>query len=140
MVFLDTNIFLYAAGAEHPLRSPCQHILQMYGDGILEATTSAEIVQEVLYVLHRRGHVDAALHLSRQILDLFPHLLSITRQEMLQACHVMSAYPNLPARDAVHVATMQRHKLSVMVSADRHFDGIDAIQRVDPIDANTLGS
>ena len=138
MVFLDTNIFLYAAGAEHPLRLPCQRVLQMYGNGQLEATTSAEIVQEVLYVLHRRGHVDAALHLSRQILDLFPHLLSVTRQEMLQACDVMAAYPNLPARDAVHIATMQRNKLSVMVSADCHFDGVESIQRVDPMDADIL--
>ena len=26
-VFLDSNVFLYAAGAGHPLRAPCQALL-----------------------------------------------------------------------------------------------------------------
>ncbi len=42
--FLDTNVFLYAAGADHPLRDPCQRILHRVAAGELAATTSSKVV------------------------------------------------------------------------------------------------
>ena len=37
-IFLDTNIFLYAAGADHPLREASQQFLQRVAEGDLQAT------------------------------------------------------------------------------------------------------
>ena len=52
--FLDTNIFLYAAGGPSPLREVCARVLRRAADGSLEATINAEVIQEVLHVLIRR--------------------------------------------------------------------------------------
>lgn len=132
--FLDTNIFLYAAGTAHPLRGPCQDILRWCGRGILEATTNAEVVQEILYVLHRRRNVTGALALSRHILALYPNLIAVTHTDMVQACGLLAKYPNLPVRDAVHAATALNNDIQNVISADRHFDQIENLHRVDPRD------
>ncbi len=132
--FLDTNIFLYAAGTDHPLRASCQDILHWCSRGILEATTNAEVVQEILYVLHRRGEVAGAPALSRHILNLYPNLIAVTHTDMLQACNLLAKYPNLPVRDAVHAATALNNDIQNVISADRHFDQIENLHRVDPLD------
>ncbi len=54
-VFLDTNVFLYAAGGPHPDREACAGLLQRVGEGSLDATVNTEVIQELLFVLARRA-------------------------------------------------------------------------------------
>jgi uncharacterized protein len=132
MYFLDTNVFLYAAGGEHPLRDPCQHILRRIADNELQATTSSEVVQEILYVLWRRGLRAEAVALARDILGLFPALLEVGARETVMACDLLTADPELPPRDAVHAATMLAHGVAAIITADTHFDRLDQVKRFPP--------
>ena len=132
MVFLDANVFLYAAGATDPYHEPCRRVLRKVEEGSLPANTSAEVVQELLFVLWRRGLADKGIRLARSVIDLFPELLPQTRDELRDACGILSRNSELTPRDAVHVATMRRHGIDTIVSADVHFDGIRGIRRVDP--------
>lgn len=130
--FLDTNVFLYAAGGEHPLRTPCQNILRRVASGQLAATTSSEVVQEILYVLARRDLVSEALTLARSVLQLCPALLEVGAREMAAACDLLAAHPELPPRDAVHAATMASHGLTTIISAAPHFDQLQPLHRLSP--------
>ena len=100
--FLDTNIFLYATGGPSPLRDACARVLRRVADGSLDATINAEVIQEILHVLFRRGRRDDALKLSRQLMALFPDLLPVTSADMEEACGLLQRYPSLSVRDAVH--------------------------------------
>ena len=131
-VFLDTNIFLYAAGASHPLREPCARVLRRVADGSLDATINSEVVQEILYVLTRRGRRNDALKLAGNLTALFPDLLPVTRDDVAAACDLLRRYPRLSVRDAVHVGTMLRNGLKTVVSVDFDFDQVSEIQRVAP--------
>lgn len=130
--FLDTNIFLYAGGADHPQREPCLRVLRKAADGTLDATASTEVVQEILYVLTRRGRRGDAVSLARHVASLFPDLLPVTRDDMLVACELAERYPGLSVRDAVHVATMLRNGVKRIVSVDEDFDQLREIRRVNP--------
>jgi len=130
MIFLDTNVFLFAAGAEHPLREDSQRILHRVAQEELAATTSSEVVQEILYVLYRRSLEGAAQQLARNAILLFPDLLSVTRNDMEAACDLLERYPGIPTRDAVHAATMLNNGITTIVSADGHFDEIQEIHRL----------
>jgi predicted nucleic acid-binding protein len=132
MVFLDANVFLYAAGGSDPYREPCRRVLRNVEDGSLPSNTSVEVVQELLYVLWRRGLAEKGIRLARDVIALFPELLPQTRDDLGDACGLLSRNPGLTPRDAVHVATMRRHGIDTIVSADSHFDGIQGIRRVDP--------
>jgi hypothetical protein len=134
MNFIDTNIFLYAVGEEHPLRKPCQDILRMIGDGALTATSNCEVVQELLYVLSRRGKLQEGIHLARSILAIFPDLLPVSVKEISLACDLLSKNPGLSVRDAVHAATMMTCGIRTIISSDRHFDSLPEIHRIDPED------
>jgi len=131
-IFLDTHIFLYAAGAPHPLRDPCAKVLRRVADGTLETTVNTEVLQEILYVLTRRGRGRDAPTLARHVASLFPDLLPVVREDMLTACNLLQQYPRLPVRDAIHAATMLRNGLKTIVSVDSDFDQIPQIQRLTP--------
>jgi predicted nucleic acid-binding protein len=130
--FLDTNVFLYAAGASHPEREPCARVLRKVADGSLDATVDSEVVQEILYVLARRGRRADAVQLARHVAALFPDLLPVTREDMLRACDLVERHSKLPARDAVHAATMMRHAISRIVSVDADFDLVEGLRRISP--------
>jgi len=131
-VFLDTNVFLYAAGASHPLREACARVLRRVAEGSLDATISAEVIQEILYVLIRRGRREDALRLASDLTSLFPDLLAVTRDDVAEACELLRRYPRLSVRDAVHLGTMLRNGLRTVVSVDSDFDQVSEIQRIEP--------
>jgi hypothetical protein len=130
--FLDTNVFLYAAGGPHPLRDPCARVLRRVADGTLEATVNSEVVQEILYVLTRRGRREEAIALARHLVSLFPDLLPVTRDDVLVACDLLRQYPHFSVRDALHTATMVRNGLETIVSVDADFDQVSQIRRLAP--------
>jgi len=105
-------------------------------DGHLFATTSTEVVQELLYVLDRRGRGADGIRLSRRVLLLFPELLPVSPQDIGVACDLLERYTDLSVRDSVHAAVMINNGIVTMISADRHFDSIEEIKRIDPGDAS----
>ena len=132
LVFLDTNIFLYSVGRPHPERDACVHILDRVADGSLDSTTNTEVVQEVLYVLIRRGLRQEALALSGAIVTMFPDLFSVTRDDVSSARDLLKRYPGLPVRDAIHAASMIRNQVQTIVSVDSDFDVVSEIRRIEP--------
>jgi hypothetical protein len=139
MVFLDANVFLYAAGRAHPYREPCRRLLRRVERGALPSNTSVEVVQDLLYVLWRRGLTRQGTLLARSVLDLFPETLPQTRADLREACELLDRYPGLTPRDAVHVATMQSHGIEIIISADVHFDEVEGIRRIDPARVGSRG-
>lgn len=129
-IFLDTNVFLHAVGADLPVRDASRQILRRIAEGDLAATTNSEVVQEILFVLNRRGRKDQALDLARSAVLLFPDLLPVTRSDLLTACELLERYPDLPPRDAIHAATMLNNGLGTILSEDTHFDDISEITRL----------
>jgi hypothetical protein len=98
----------------------------------LDATANTEVIQEILYVLTRRGQRPEALALARQVMILCPNLLPVTSEDMVAAFRLLEKHPGLSVRDAVHTATMLRNGLTTVVSADLDFDQIPEIRRVAP--------
>jgi predicted nucleic acid-binding protein len=89
-------------------------------------------VQEILYVLTRRGRREDALTLARHLTSLFPDLLPVTREDIAVACDVLRQYPRLSVRDAIHTATMLRNGLKTVVSVDSDFDQVSQVRRLAP--------
>ena len=131
-VFLDTNVFLYAAGQAHPRREACVKVLRRVAEGTLEATANSEVIQEILYVLVHRGRGETGVTLARHVAALFPDLLPVTGEDMRRACDLVERYPTLSVRDAVHAATMLGNGLQQVISVDEDFDQIREIRRVAP--------
>ena len=61
MKMLDANIVIYALGREHPYRRPCRAIIIQLAERPNDYAVDAEMLQEILYVFHRRGKLTAGL-------------------------------------------------------------------------------
>jgi uncharacterized protein len=61
VIVLDATVLVYAVGGKHPLRDPCRRLVDAVADGSLAATTTVEVIQELVHVRpRRRGRPDAA--------------------------------------------------------------------------------
>lgn len=132
-VFIDTSVIMYAGGSAHRDRAACQSVLVRVADGTIDAVTSTEVVQEIL---HRfaRGRREVGQRMARSVLDLFDDLVAVDRPSILGAVNVYATYPQLSARDALHVATCVGRGISEIVSLDRGFDVVSEVRRIEPSD------
>ena len=134
-VFIDTNIPMYAAGTDHPLREPSQEVIKAIVSGQLDALTDAEVLQEILYrYLHiqERQKGFRIFDLFRQI--MLGRILPIDDADVQQAREFAEVYPTLSPRNLIHLSILFRHNLKVIVTADLGFDLVKGITRIDPQD------
>jgi predicted nucleic acid-binding protein len=132
--FLDACIPIYAAGTDHPYRRPCLGILAAVEEGALAAVTDTEVIQEIVYHFRSRERASEGVRLALDFLDLVQTVLPVTRETAVRFLGLQQEYPFLPPRDALHVAVMIGAGIERIVTADRHFDQVREVQRVDPLD------
>ena len=131
-VFLDVNIFIYAAGREHPYKAPSARFIHELGEGRVEAVTDAEVLQEVLYRYWRVKALPEGSALCERIVQLVPEVLAVSKRDVVIATRLLGEQPTIEPRDAVHAAVMLNHGITQLYSYDRHFDAIPHLKRLEP--------
>ena len=134
ITFLDVNIFMYAVGAPHPYKVPCIRILSDVEIGTLAAAVNTEIFQELLYRYSHIKLADKGVQLCRDILKYPLTILPVTEADIRSAVEVFDSHRGmgLKPRDAIHAATMQNNSISRLISADKDFDCLSFVTRMDP--------
>ncbi len=125
-VLVDTSVFAYALGGEHPLREPCRQFLRDARG--LELHASVEMVQELTF--HRMRRTDAATAAEQGRLAARSCVLHPFDERVLDTALRMIADGTLRGRDAVHAATAELAGITTIVSTDPAFDGV--LDRLDP--------
>ena len=130
MIFVDSNVPMYVAGRDHPLREPARRFLERARAGEVEICTSTEVLQEILYrysALKRRDLAGAVYDL---FVQLCPTVLPITLADTDRARAMVVGAPGLSVRDAVHAAVMLNHDIRDIATFDTGFDDVRGIARV----------
>ena len=119
MTFVDTNVFMYAVGLSHPLKSPSREFFEASLEDQAILVTSVEVLQELLHVYlpaNRLETLDAAMILVDSCIQkVFP----IEREDVEFARSLITRYPNLSARDLIHLACCRRHEIKKVKTFDR---------------------
>jgi uncharacterized protein len=132
VIVLDTTVLVYAKGESHPLRDPCRELLSLIGEGWIEATTTAEVIQEFVHVrARRRGRTDA-VSLGGDYAELLAPLVSIGDDVLRLGLRLFERVKQLHAFDAVLAAAATSAGASALVSADRAFARVPGIRHVAP--------
>jgi predicted nucleic acid-binding protein len=132
VIFVDSNIPMYLVGAAHPNKTTARRLLEQ---AIVEnepLATDAEVLQELLhrYVsIDRRDAIGPAWEAIVGVVDVI-HPIEV--EDVTRARRLVSATPTLSARDAVHLAVMQRRGINRILTFDAGFDGIVGIERIGP--------
>ena len=119
MIFVDTNVFIYAVGRSHPLREEAQRFFMESSSKGIRIVTSAEVLQELLHVylpVGRMRTLDAAMELATRGTD---QILSIHAETVLHARNLVDKHPGLTARDLLHIALCRLNKINEVKSFDR---------------------
>lgn len=132
MIVVDTTVLVYAVGADHPLRDPCQALLEAIRQRQVRATTTSQVIQEFVHVrARRRDRADAAT-LGRWYAQAFAPLLRTAEDDLHVGLDLFESHSGLGCFDAVLAAVARRNDASAIVSADRGFAGIETPRWLDP--------
>jgi len=129
VIFVDSNIPMYLIGAEHPNKAAARRLLEdAVADGEV-LCTDAEVLQEILHryvAIRRPDDIDPAFEVLLSIVDV---VYPIELADVERARRIVRRTAEPSARDAVHLAIMQRHDIDEVLSFDAAFDGVAGIRR-----------
>lgn len=132
MIVLDTTVLVYSVGADHPLRQPCRDLVRAISDRRIGATTTVEVIQELVHVRgKRRDRADAAA-IGRDFADLLRPLLKVSDEDLVAGLSLYERIEGLGAFDCVLAAASARYGAAALVSADRAFSAAEDVRHVIP--------
>ena len=120
MIFVDTNVFMYAVGRSHPLQDAAQDFFAGAAAAHLRLFTSAEVLQELMHVYEATGRMDA-LEVAMDLVDRSTaEVWPLEREDVDLARQLHAQYPELSARDLCHLASCRRRGISRVKTFDRN--------------------
>jgi uncharacterized protein len=124
---------MYLIGASHPHKAEAQLILERLIAAGERLITDAEVLQEILHrytAINKREVIRAAF---QAVLEIVDEVMPIEKADVLRAAEITQHSGLLSARDAVHIAVMERHGVRSIVSFDADFDRWPGLRRIHQI-------
>lgn len=121
---------MYLVGAAHPNKDRAQSLLEECITRGERLVTDAEVFQEILHryvAINRRDAIQPALNALQQVVD---ETFAVDMQTVDQARALLLGLTQLSARDALHLAVMQRHDITRLLSFDTGFDEVNWVERL----------
>jgi hypothetical protein len=133
-IWIDANVPMYAFGQDQLYKTPCRRILALAAQFSGTFRIDAEVLQDLV---HRYTALKIWNEQKQDFMD-FALLMRgatepVTGLDVEWAAQLVERYPHLSARDLIHLAVMSRVGASHIVSADRGFDAIEGLTRLDPL-------
>lgn len=129
MILLDSNVPMYLIGGEHPNKGAARRALELAVVDGERLVTDAEVFQEILHryvAIQRREAIGPAFALLRGLVD---DVLPVELEDVEGARRLLGS-ARLSARDAIHIAIMQRHGIGRVMSFDAAFEHLPGIERL----------
>ena len=124
MIFVDTNVFMYAVGRPHPLRNPAREFFAECTRSRTPLCTSAEVLQELAHAylpVARVQTLDAALALiTKSRVEVWP----LEQEDVTLARQLHAQHPTLGARGLCHLASCRRRDVSEIQTFDQALSAV----------------
>lgn len=119
MIFVDTNVFVYAVGKAHPLREEARRFFvdSLAADEPL--VTSAEVLQELLHIYLGVGRLETLRNALRLATGLTREIWPLEAADVQLGVALGSSHEHLSSRDLVHLACCIRHGVTRVKTFDR---------------------
>ena len=121
---------MYLVGAAHPHKSDAQRLLEQLVSERQRLVNDAEVLQEILHryvAINRRDAIQPAFD---ALLGIVDQVLDVNLAAAQRAREIVLGHRRLSARDAIHLAVMEQHRIERILSFDAGFDGFPGIVRL----------
>jgi predicted nucleic acid-binding protein len=132
VIFVDSNIPMCLIGAAHPNKDIARRLLEQCIARSERLVTDAEVLQEILHryvAMNRRDAIQPAFDALLHVVD---HVYPVDTADLQRAKSIVLGVSQISARDAIHVAIMQRYGVDQILSFDTGFDEVGSIERIGP--------
>jgi uncharacterized protein len=132
VIFVDSNVPMYLVGADHPNKELARRLLERAIVDNEPLATDAEVFQEILHrytAIKRRDAIGPAFDALLGVVDVV-HPVEI--DDVARARRLVAGSDGMTARDAIHIAIMQRREIERILTFDDDFEAIAGIERVQP--------
>ena len=124
---------MYLVGAEHPHKVDARRLLEQLIAKDERLVTDAKVLQEILHRYTAIDRKDAIQPAFDAIVGIVDEVFPIEAADVEQAKTVLAGSRRLSARDALHIAIMERHGIDRILSFDTGFDARPGIVRIGTI-------
>lgn len=114
---------MYLIGAS-PLKLEARRLIESCIADSRRLVTSAEVFQEILHRYTAIGRRDAIQPAFDTMCAVVDEIFSIEATDVERAKAILLASERFSARDALHLAIMERHGVARIMSFDTGFDGV----------------
>ena len=135
--FVDANVVVYSSARDSPYRDACVATMTAIARGEAEGRTSSAVLEEVWH-LELSGRLRGFEGATARAYAALGPLLPVTDEAFRRALGLDA--PALGANDRLHVATCVAHGIELVVTADRGFDSVAELRRIDPLDGPALAA
>jgi len=129
--FIDSNVFFYAKMLDRKYGDACAKVLDKIVRGELEAVTSTLVVIELANALRKDGLSDEVKDVVNAVFSLDIGVFEVDSLDVRTAAGIFNEFRTSPY-DCVHAAVMRKARIVDIISADKDFDKIAWIKRLDP--------
>lgn len=121
---------MYLVGAAHPHKADCQIVLERLAASRERLVTDAEVLQEILHRYTSIGRYEAISKALQVLLEIVDEVFPIEEFDVFRASGILQSERRFSARDAIHLAVMERHGVERVFSFDGDFDDWHGIKRI----------
>lgn len=121
---------MYLVGAPHANKTEARRLLEACIHREERLVTDAEVLQEILHRYAALSRHDAIQSAFDAVLGVVDDVFPVELDDVVHAKTVLLRNERLSARDALHVAVMQRRDVTRILTFDVAFDAVPGILRV----------
>ncbi len=130
MILIDSNVPMYLVGGPHPNKANAERLLEKLTLERQRLVTDAEVLQEILHrysAIDRRDAIQPAFDAILRVVD---EVFAVDQSVVERAKQIVLGYRQLSARDAVHLAVMEKNGIERILSFDAGLDTFPKITRL----------
>ncbi|MFQ6127728.1 MAG: type II toxin-antitoxin system VapC family toxin [Thermoplasmata archaeon] len=130
MIYIDSNIPIYAALDPRKKGKWCRSVLEKIEGGKHPAVTSALTFDELVYYVRREAGLEESLQIGQAFLEM-PNLtfLPVNDFVLWKSLELMREHHLFP-RDAIHAASAVNSGVIAVYSEDKDFERVKELRRI----------
>jgi predicted nucleic acid-binding protein len=124
---------MYLVGVAHPHKTASQILVERLTAAEEQLVTDAEVLQEIFHryiAIDRRDAIGPAF---QAILAIVDEVFAVEKADVLRAAEIAQNLASFSARDALHIAVMERRGIESILSFDADFDRWPGLHRIHAI-------